>query len=271
MRRLPLPSPSTLIASLALFLALGGGIAFAAAKLAPDSVRSATIKNGQVRNADLASGAVSSTKIKDGSILAKDIKRGALDGMAGARGPAGPAGPAGAPGPAGPQGPAGQAGSAIVASRTSGTLSGASQLGSYGDALTVLEWQQPPGTLDEVRGTMRISYEDTCTDVGEGIEVRIVDELGNEISADAPTDLSPIGNGGPGDNDTKGTVFGVSEQVDAASSDIVGFPVEDATFFNGAAETTTRKIVMRMNRFGGNCGPSTKIDGFEVFVVRSTP
>jgi len=254
-------TPSTAIASLALFLALTGGIAFAAVKLAPNSVRSSHIKDGQVRSADIA----------NGSIVAKDLKKGVLGTAAGARGPAGPAGAAGPAGPAGPQGATGPAGSAIVASRTSGTLSGAAQLGSYGDALTVLEWQQPPGTLDEVRGTMRISYEDTCTDLGEGIEVRIVDELGNEISADVPTDLSPIGNGGPGDNDPKGVVFGVAETVDAAASDIVGFPVEDNTFFNGAAEATTRKVIMRMNRFGGNCGPSTRIDGFEVFVVRSTP
>lgn len=262
-------NPSTVIASLALFLALGGGIAFAAAALAPNSVRSTTIKNGQVRSADLATGAVSSSKIKDGSILAKDIKRGELP--AGARGPAGSAGAPGPAGPAGPQGAPGPAGSAIVASRTSGSLSTGAQLTTYGDPLTVVEWQQPPGTLDEVRGTMRIDYAADCTDVGEGIEVRIVDEQGNEVSADSPTDASPIGNGGPGDNESTGVRYGVTETIDATSADVVGFPVEDGLFYNGSQEPLTRKLIMRAARFGGNCGTGTKIDGFEVFVVRSTP
>ena len=68
---------ANVIATLALFLALGGGAAFAATQLAKNSVGAKQLK----RNA------VSAAKVKDGSLLAKDFKAGQL-----------PAGPQGAPG-----------------------------------------------------------------------------------------------------------------------------------------------------------------------------
>jgi hypothetical protein len=74
---------ANVIASLALFVALGGG-AYAATKLPANSVTSAQVKNG--------------------SLLAKDFKSGQLPrgktGPAGPSGPAGPGGAAGAPGSA---------------------------------------------------------------------------------------------------------------------------------------------------------------------------
>jgi hypothetical protein len=74
------PSPAVLIASLALFVALGGSAVAARHFL------------------------ITSTRQIKPSVLH------ALRGAAGARGPSGPAGAQGAPGPAGPQGPAGPAG-----------------------------------------------------------------------------------------------------------------------------------------------------------------
>jgi hypothetical protein len=79
-------------ASLALFIALGGG-AYAAATLPKNSVGPAQIKKN----------AVSSTKVKDGSLLKKEFKAGQL--------------PAGATGPAGAKGDKGDAG----ANGTNGT------------------------------------------------------------------------------------------------------------------------------------------------------
>lgn len=78
-----LKHPATVIASLALFVALGGG-AFA------------------------ASGLMSGSHIRNHSIAEKKLTRHAIRALHGRRGPAGPQGAAG------PQGPAGTAGSALA-------------------------------------------------------------------------------------------------------------------------------------------------------------
>jgi hypothetical protein len=79
---------ANVIATWALFLALGGG-AYAAATLPPSSVGAAQIK----RNA------VSSSKVKNGSLLSKDFKAGQLPtGAPGRKGPTGTTGPPGAQG-----------------------------------------------------------------------------------------------------------------------------------------------------------------------------
>lgn len=77
------------VATLALFLALGGG-AYAAIKLPKNSVTSVQVKNG--------------------SLTAKDFKKGQLKGKTGPAGPVGPQGAQGDRGPAGPQGPPGLTG-----------------------------------------------------------------------------------------------------------------------------------------------------------------
>lgn len=106
------PSAATAIATLALFVALGG-TSYAAVALAPNSVGSAQIKPGGVQGSDIADGAVDGDAIKSGSISVADLSKGAMngldgkDGAPGAAGPAGPAGPAGARGPAGPSGAGG--------------------------------------------------------------------------------------------------------------------------------------------------------------------
>ncbi|HXY80682.1 MAG TPA: hypothetical protein VEH55_04880 [Gaiellaceae bacterium] len=82
------PSPATVIASLALAVALGG-TGYAALVLPANSVGTAQLKNG----------AVTSLKVKSGSLLATNFKAGQL--------PRGPAGPTGATGPIGPTGPPG--------------------------------------------------------------------------------------------------------------------------------------------------------------------
>jgi hypothetical protein len=101
MRGRCLPRPATVIACVALAIALGG-TGYAAFALPAGSVGTAQLKDG----------AVVSRKVKDGSLRARDFRAGQLP--AGARGPAGaqgPQGPAGSVGPQGPAGPAGPAGS----------------------------------------------------------------------------------------------------------------------------------------------------------------
>lgn len=100
---------ANVMATVAVFLALGGG-AYAAATLPKNSVGSRQIR----------SDAVSSSKVQDRSLLARDFKTGQLPtgtrGAAGARGepgpqgPNGPAGPVGGAGPAGAEGPRGPTG-----------------------------------------------------------------------------------------------------------------------------------------------------------------
>ena len=69
---------ANVIASLALFIALGG-VSYAATIAAKNSVRSSSIKNGQVKTADLATNAVTSTKIKNGQVAGADLAAGAVN------------------------------------------------------------------------------------------------------------------------------------------------------------------------------------------------
>lgn len=79
-----LKHPATVIATVALFVAIGGG------------------------TAAYASGLINGSQIKNHSIAAKKLTKSAISSLRGQRGPAGPAGPAG---PTGPQGPKGDTGS----------------------------------------------------------------------------------------------------------------------------------------------------------------
>jgi hypothetical protein len=94
MRRLR-PSPATVIASIALLVALGG-TSWAAVTLAPRSVN----------NAALQTGAVNSRVIQNGQVKSSDLGAGVIR-----------RGPAGQQGPSGPSGPSGPAGSSDAYSR----------------------------------------------------------------------------------------------------------------------------------------------------------
>jgi hypothetical protein len=95
------PSPSMVVASIALLVALSGTAVATVATVPRASVGTPQLKNN----------AVTSLKVKNRSLRAIDFARGQLP-----RGPVGPAGPPGAPGPSGPAGPAGPAGAAGIAS-----------------------------------------------------------------------------------------------------------------------------------------------------------
>ena len=89
------PSPATVIACLALAVALGG-TGYAAVVLPANSVGTRQLKNN----------AVNSSKVANHSLLKADFRAGQIPaGPAGPEGPSGPAGPAGAAGAAGPAGP----------------------------------------------------------------------------------------------------------------------------------------------------------------------
>jgi hypothetical protein len=66
---------SNVAATLALFLAIGGGMAFA---LASNSVKSRHIKNGQVKTPDIRTGAVNSSKLATGAVTTSKLGNGAV-------------------------------------------------------------------------------------------------------------------------------------------------------------------------------------------------
>jgi hypothetical protein len=97
----PQLSYSSVVATIALFLALGGTV-YAASQLPKNSVGPKQLRKD----------AVVSSKVKKGSLLPSDFKAGLLPH--GPQGPAGQRGPAGAQGPAGPQGSPGAQGPGAV-------------------------------------------------------------------------------------------------------------------------------------------------------------
>jgi hypothetical protein len=83
---------ANVVSTLCLFILLGGG-AYAATKLAKDSVTSKQIKAGAVKGAELRNNAVTGKKVANGSLLGEDFAAGQLP-----RGPRGEKGDACLPG-----------------------------------------------------------------------------------------------------------------------------------------------------------------------------
>jgi hypothetical protein len=66
------------LSCIALFVALGSGVAFAAAKLAPNQVKTRNIANQAVTNPKIKTQAVTSGKIKNGNINSVDLGTGSV-------------------------------------------------------------------------------------------------------------------------------------------------------------------------------------------------
>jgi hypothetical protein len=135
------PTPSMVVAGLALLVALSGtGIAAVAVAVPRNSV-------GPLQ---LQANAVTSAKVKNGSLLRLDFKSGQVPA-----GPQGPAGPTGATGPTGPTGPAGAAGVApagyvaqVLTANSSAGSSTNSDFGSLGSASVSVT--VPTGETDQL-------------------------------------------------------------------------------------------------------------------------
>ena len=74
------PNHTTVVAYLALFIALGAGTAFAAGQLAKNSVGSKQLKKNAVTGAKVKKDAITSAKVKDGSLQGADLADGTITG-----------------------------------------------------------------------------------------------------------------------------------------------------------------------------------------------
>ena len=124
--RMRLPSPSMLVACLALVISLGG-VSYAAGVLPKSSVGTEQLRKKAVTAAKLRANAITGGKVKDGTLLGADFRDGELP--AGPQGPKGERGEQGPQGVPGSQGPKGDPGVTNVITR-SGTGSAAGP-GSY--------------------------------------------------------------------------------------------------------------------------------------------
>ena len=108
------PSPTAVIASLALLLSLTGTAVAAGlitgAQIQNNTVSSLDLTNNGVKSVDLTNNGIKSIDVMNGQLRAVDFAPGQI--------PAGPAGSAGPAGPAGPQGAPGLAGVEIVKAET---------------------------------------------------------------------------------------------------------------------------------------------------------
>jgi hypothetical protein len=96
-------SPASVLALIALFVALGG------ASYAAVTINGNNIQNNSIPGKKLKNGAVTNKKVKANSLRANRLTAGARASLRGAQGPRGETGAHGAQGPQGPQGPAGTA------------------------------------------------------------------------------------------------------------------------------------------------------------------
>jgi hypothetical protein len=101
-------SYANVMATLALFIALGGG-SYAAARLSRNSVGPNEIAPNAVKRSEIARNAVASSEVLNGSLRAQDFARfpSGPRGDRGSQGPRGDRGPQGDRGAQGPRGPAG--------------------------------------------------------------------------------------------------------------------------------------------------------------------
>lgn len=74
------PNHTTVVAYLALFLAIGAGTAFAAGQLAKNSVGSKQLKKNAVTGAKVKRDAITSAKVKDASLLGADLADATITG-----------------------------------------------------------------------------------------------------------------------------------------------------------------------------------------------
>jgi hypothetical protein len=230
MRRL---TYANVVATLALFLALSTGGAYAAGKL--------------IKGKRIARNAITSPKVRDGSLKAADLNAALVRKL----GTPGPAGAAGTPGAAGA---AGRDGAAIVAYKDFGAQSFPNIKWTVAAAL---DWTQPANTLEQVAGVATWPAAAECTGADHLLYQLILD--GNEINYD-------YGNHGVDDAEDVTTAVipnPVPEKGNAAYPDPVPFGAEIPLLPTGAEQ----KHHLELRVFAA-CGAQVKLDDLVTYVTQ---
>lgn len=165
---------ANVMSSIAVFLVLGGGAAFAASQLGKNSVGSKQLKKNAVTSAKIKKNAVTGAKVKPGSLQATDFAAGQL-----------PAGPKGDPGPsfgAFGNGGCGELEESFDTCATTGTVN----LPSSGNVLLVAsgEWDNDDdGATPPNSGECRLSVDGSALPeqiaFGEDTDTHGIDESGS--------------------------------------------------------------------------------------------
>lgn len=168
-------SYANVVSTLALFLVVAGGSAFAANQLAKNSVGAKQLKKNAVTAAKIKKNAVTTAKVKNGSLRAIDFAPGQLPAGAphatGPRGPQGQSGDRGEAGKQGAKGDTGPAGSVAMLARINGIPSTATQQLTYG---------APSGisTADTDEGDVSMLSPDIAL-LATGLAVQLTEEVNN--------------------------------------------------------------------------------------------
>lgn len=186
------PSHATIVAYVALFIALGG-VSYAAVTLPANSVGTKQIKPGAVKGSDLGKNAVKTGNVKNGSLLSTDFKPGQLPaGAPGATGPQGSQGATGAQGAAGAPGTAGAPGAvrAYGVMKSDGTLVAARSQGATTTKLAAFTGEyciNPTAAsgIDPTRSTI-VAMADYSDGTGTNHTVQGVALTSNAQTSDCP-------------------------------------------------------------------------------------
>jgi hypothetical protein len=191
-------SPGSVLALIALFVALGG-VSYAAV-----TINGKNIANNSIPGKKLKNGAVTNKKVKANSLGANRLTAGARASLTGAPGPQGPTGPRGERGERGEQGPGGTQGPAgtalayaevnpatpaFVTERTSGFSEVTQPLGGryclaptpavVAQAFSGGELTRPPVAV--------VQFDGTTSPVDQSIVVQVT-----AVSADCPADTFEV-------------------------------------------------------------------------------
>lgn len=224
-------SYANVVATLALFLALTTGGAYAAGKL--------------IRGKQIARNAITSPKVKNGSLRAADLN-GALVKQLAAPGPAGQNGAPGA---------AGRDGAAISAYKD---LGGFSTPDIKWTTVGAMDWTQPANTLEQIAGVITWPAAPECTGADRLNYQLIVD--GNELNTD-------YGNTGVDDAETSvASAFAnaVQDKGNAAQPDASPFGAEIPLL----PKPTETKHHLEVRVFAGCNAPTVKVDDLLLYVTR---
>ena len=155
--RLPRPGYASVLATLALVLALGGP-AYAGAKVL---LTGDDIEDGSLTSRDVQNGSLTGRDVKSGSLQAADFDVRLLASLRGANGTSSVRGPEGGQGERGPIGPAGPTGA--PAALPSRTASGPDVVG-YTDNASLVDVNLPSGGTWLLVGRLRVTNSGASSD-----------------------------------------------------------------------------------------------------------